>query len=161
MTPLPVDCKLRRYDTDSPLRPIRDRHSFHAVNRRVALVLTLLLVGCAPPVEEGANDRPGFSQNGRRDLIGLDVDTKGVKAGRRYIEYATNRDFRGPGTAYADYGCTGDCSDIRAGYQAAKARNVTNSRECTAETWGEMEGCVAFTQHLKPETTELPPLDHE
>lgn len=126
------------------------------------LLAAALLSGCANTEDETLEqDRPGIGTNGRRDLIGTDADISGKKGDRTYIVYATLRDHRGSGKAFADYGCEGDCADIRAGYQAAAARGTKDMRQCAGATWGELEGCVAFTEERRPVITNLPPLDKE
>lgn len=110
------------------------------------------------PVKE---DRPGFSADGRRDLIGLDVPIDGDRHGLTYIQFGSERDVRGNGRAFADYGCKDTCADLRAGYELARATNISLARQCTGDTWGKLEGCVAFTQGLEPLETELPPIGEE
>jgi len=144
--------------THPPLPRRSIRHSVAAVTRPPILIAIALLAGCSGGDVTDPPERDGFDRHGRRDLIGL-VDVAGEKAGKKYIMYAVDRDNHGSGRAFANYGCATDCSDIRTGYQRAKAASIRDMKLCTGETWGELEGCVAFTQGLAGQVTELPRLD--
>jgi hypothetical protein len=123
------------------------------------ILAALLLSGCgSAPVEEVEQDIPGIGANGRRDLIGTDNNISGVKGGMSYGDFDVLRDHRGSGLSFAGYGCTTDCRDVMAGYRRAAAANIRDPGNCTAVTWGELEGCAAFAQGLPSSLSRLPPL---
>lgn len=122
------------------------------------LVSAFVLAACDGTAGQLAEDRSGIGANGRRDLIGTNVDTGGEKAGQTYAAYDDARDRTGTGLAFAGYGCQSDCADVIGGYQRARRGAVTDARRCAASAWGELEGCVAFAQGRPSELSSLPPL---
>ncbi len=118
----------------------------------------LSLTGCDAPPRDALGERPGIGANGRRELIGAEVDISGEKKGKTYATYDLFRDQHGPGLAFAGYGCESDCADVMSGYRHARREKITNPRLCAASTWGELEGCVAYTQGFPTELSSLLPL---
>lgn len=119
---------------------------------------TFSLAGCNAPARDTISERPGIGANGRRELIAADVDIAGEKKGKTYAAYDLFRDQQGPGLAFAGYGCESNCADIISGYRHARRDKIKDPRRCVASTWGELEGCVAFTQGFPTELSSLPPL---
>jgi hypothetical protein len=121
-------------------------------------ICSLMVAGCDAPTSGGSGDRAGIGPNGRRDLRGAGVNVSGEKEGKPYAVYDAARDQTGTGLAFAGYGCMRDCADVMTGYRRARRDKITNPRLCSAPTWGELEGCVAFAQGLPSELSSLPPL---
>ena len=145
-----------------PLLASAIRHSVAAVIRSPILIVIALLAGCSSGDNTDPPERHGFGANGRRDLAGLNVNTDGAKGGEVYPLYDGKRDHSGTGRAFADYGCANDdCADIERGYLNAKHDGIADMKLCRGDTWGELEGCVAFTQGLAPQMTRLPPATTE
>lgn len=128
--------------------------------RHLSLIVmsALVLAGCDGAAGSVAASQPGIGANGRRDLIGANVNIGGEKQGQTYATYDDSRDRRGTGLAFAGYGCQSNCADVMGGYQRARRAKVTDARLCAATTWGELEGCVAFAQGHPSELSSLPPL---
>jgi hypothetical protein len=120
----------------------------------------LALAGCdlADTGRDEAPNRPGIGANGRRDLTGSEANIGGEKEGKTYAVYDAFRDRSGTGLAFAGYGCESNCADVMSGYQRARRERITEPRRCSASTWGQLEGCVAFAQGFPPELSSLPPL---
>jgi hypothetical protein len=123
------------------------------------MLAALLLAGCGnAPADEAEQDVPGVGANGRRDLAETDAKLDGKKAGISYGDYDVLRDHRGTGLAFASYGCMSDCADVMKGYRRASQAKLSGAEQCDGETWGEIEGCVAFTQGFPSAIGTLPPL---
>jgi hypothetical protein len=123
------------------------------------ILAAFLLAGCGnAPADDVKQDVPGVGANGRRDLAGTDARLNGKKAGISYGDYDVLRDHRGTGLAFASYGCMSDCADVMKGYRRAGQAKLSGAEQCDGETWGEVEGCVAFTQGFPSEIGTLAPL---
>jgi hypothetical protein len=128
--------------------------------RRLTLIAmsVLSLAGCDAPPRGTPHGRPELGANGRRDLTGTRANLGGEKNGQGYAAFDDFRDRKGAGLAFAGYGCVSNCADVIGGYQRARQQNIADARLCTGATWGELEGCVAFTQGFPTEISSVPPL---
>lgn len=134
--------------------------SLPAMKLALPILAALLLAGCGnSAADEAEQDIPGIGANGRRDLAGAFPNLRGKKAGLSYGAYDSVRDHRGTGLAFAGYGCTTNCADVMKGYQRADQAKIEKADLCSGDTWGELEGCVAFTQGLPSNLSNLLPLE--